>query len=70
MQSTCESWRAILQEMFFPGIYEDAQLASPLKVGDRRVYAYFKVLIEFKDDITFKVPTRERSKVLIPMKRD
>lgn len=60
--------RAILQEMFFPGTYEDAQLASPLKVGDRRVYAYFKVLVEFKDDVTFKVPTRERSKVLISMK--
>lgn len=60
--------RAILQEMFFPGTYEDSQLVSPLKVGDRRVYAYFKVLVEFKDDVTFKVPTREKSKVLIPMK--
>jgi hypothetical protein len=55
--------RGLLQEMFFPGAYEDATLAPPLKIGDKRVYAYFKVLIEFKDSVTFKIPTKEKSKV-------
>lgn len=55
--------RRILQEMFFPGTYEDARLDAPLEVGDLRVYAYFKVLIEFKDSVTFKIPTKEKSKV-------
>ena len=55
--------RGLLQEMFFPGTYEDATLAAPLKVGDQRVYAYFKVLIEFKDSVIFKIPTKEKSKV-------
>lgn len=55
--------RGLLQEMFFPGAYEDATLAAPLKVGDLRVYAYFKVLIEFKDSVIFKIPTKEKSKV-------
>ena len=57
--------RGVLQEMFFPGIYEDASLAAPLKVGDQRVYAYFKVLVEFKDSVIFKIPTKENSKVFI-----
>jgi hypothetical protein len=55
--------RVSLQEMFFPGSYEDAKLESPLKVGDQRIYAYFKLLVEFKDNATFKVPTKEKSKV-------
>jgi hypothetical protein len=55
--------RGLLQEMFFPGTYEDATLAAPLKVGDQRVYSYFKVLIEFKDSVIFKIPTKEKSKV-------
>lgn len=55
--------RGILQEMFFPGTYNNSELASPLKVGERRMSAYFKVLVEFKDDVTFKIPTREKSKV-------
>jgi hypothetical protein len=55
--------RRVLQEMFFPGTYEDAHLEAPLEVGDRRVYAYFKVLVEFKDSVTFKIPTKEKSKV-------
>ena len=57
--------RGVLQEMFFPGIYEDASVAAPLKVGDQRVYAYFKVLVEFKYSVIFKIPTKEKSKVFI-----
>lgn len=57
--------RGVLQEMFFPGAYEDATLAAPLKVGDQRVCAYFKVLVEFKDSVTFKIPTKEKSKVVL-----
>jgi hypothetical protein len=55
--------RGILQEMFFPGTYQDAEFAQPLKPGDQRICAYFKVAVEFKDNIIFKIPTRERSKV-------
>src|ERR1700737_747615 len=44
--------RSILQEMFFPGVYEDAKVLPPLKVGDTRIYAYFKLLVEFKDNVT------------------
>jgi hypothetical protein len=55
--------RRILQEMFFPGTYEDAHLEAPLEVGDRRVYAYFKVLVELKDNVIVKIPTKEKSKV-------
>jgi hypothetical protein len=57
--------RACLQEMFFPGSYEDAKVASTLKVGEQRVYAYFKLQVEFKDSVTFKVPTKEKSKVTV-----
>jgi hypothetical protein len=56
--------RGLLQEMFFPGFYEDASLAAPLNVGDRRVYAYLKVLVEFRDSVIFKIPTKEKSKVV------
>ena len=56
--------RGVLQEMFFPSLYKDAEVAEKLKVGDRRVYPYFKVLVEFKDDVIFKIPTKEKSKVL------
>jgi BLTP1 N-terminal region len=56
--------RIILQEMFFPGSYEDAAVAVDLSPGDRRVYAYFKVFVEFKDAVTFKIPTKEKSKVI------
>ena len=55
--------RGVLQEMFFPSTYEDATVAPPLKVGDTRIYAYFKVLVEFKDNVIFKIPTKEKSKV-------
>ena len=55
--------RAVLQEMFFPGTYHDASLSPALNVGDRRIYAYFKVLVEFKDTVIFKIPTKEKSKV-------
>jgi hypothetical protein len=55
--------RGVLQEMFFPGTYEDATVATQLKVGDTRVYTYFKVLVEFKDNVIFKIPTKEKSKV-------
>ena len=55
--------RGVLQEMFFPGMYEDATLAPRLKVGDRRVYEFFKVLVEFRDYVIFKIPTKEKSKV-------
>lgn len=61
--------RGVLQEMFFPGTYEDATVAPSLKVGDTRVYAYFKVLIEFKDNVIFKIPTKEKSKVIHPTLR-
>jgi hypothetical protein len=56
--------RGILQEMFFPGTYEEATVAPSLNPGDRRIYAYFKVLIEFKDNVILKVPTKEKSKVI------
>ena len=55
--------RRILQEMFFPGTYEDSSVAPPLNTGDVRVFAYFKVVMEFKENVVFKIPTREKSKV-------
>jgi hypothetical protein len=54
--------RGILQEMFFPGIYEDAAVSPYLSPGDRRVYASFRVLVEFKNTVTMKIPTKEKSK--------
>jgi len=54
--------RGILQEMFFPGVYEDTYVGPRLNPGDRRVYAYFKVLVEFKNAVTLKIPTKEKSK--------
>lgn len=56
--------RGMLQEMFFPGTYEDATVQPVLNVGDRRVYAWFKVFVAFKDSVTFKIPTKETSKVV------
>src|SRR5579862_6816431 len=54
--------RGFLQEMFFPGVYEDATITPRLSPGDQRVYAYFKLLVEFMDVVTFKIPTKEKSK--------
>jgi len=58
--------RTVIQEMFFPGSYEDAVISPALNPGDRRIYAYFKVLVEFKGDVTFKIPTKETSKAFGP----
>lgn len=54
--------RAELQRVFFPGLCKDAVPASQLPVGSDRVPTIFNFYLEFSDEATLKVPTREDSK--------
>ncbi|KAI1193682.1 hypothetical protein F5X97DRAFT_313265 [Nemania serpens] len=54
--------RAELQRVFFPGLCKDAIPASQLSVGSDRVPTIFNFYLEFGDEATLKIPTREDSK--------
>ncbi|KAI1182293.1 hypothetical protein F5B17DRAFT_421045 [Nemania serpens] len=54
--------RAELQRVFFPSLCKDAVPASQLPVGSDRVPTIFNFYLEFSDEATLKIPTREDSK--------
>ena len=55
--------RVPLQGMFFPAIAKDAvETQLPTSPGEARQYAGFKLAIVVKDEVIFRVPTRELSK--------
>lgn len=54
--------RTDLQALFFPGLHKDAIRAELLKPGDLRMSTIFKLVVEFEEQTTWGVPTREESK--------
>ncbi|KAL9044137.1 MAG: hypothetical protein Q9214_002704, partial [Letrouitia sp. 1 TL-2023] len=54
--------RADLQSVFFPTSYRDATAATPLSPGQARISTEFKLVIDFDQETTFMIPTRESSK--------
>ncbi|KAI4209611.1 MAG: hypothetical protein LQ351_007460 [Letrouitia transgressa] len=54
--------RADLQSVFFPSSYRDATTATVLSPGQPRISTEFKLVIEFDQETTLMIPTRESSK--------
>ncbi|KAI9749143.1 MAG: hypothetical protein M1815_002726 [Lichina confinis] len=54
--------RSELQSMFFPRIFKDSTPYRTPEPGQRRIAPVFKVLIELRDTVTLRIPTREPSK--------
>lgn len=54
--------RIPLQTMFFPTLYRDSEPSAAPGPGELRVYKGFDVMLEVKDELRFRVPTREPSK--------
>ncbi|TVY35227.1 Protein CSF1 [Lachnellula subtilissima] len=54
--------RADIQRVFFPSLCKDATPAKNLMPGQFRVPTEFKLYIEFDDETTLRVPTKEESK--------
>lgn len=54
--------RAGLQNVFFPNSYRSSEPSHRLSPGELRRNTVFKLCIEFNDDVTLRIPTREESK--------
>ena len=54
--------RSNLQAIFFPPLHADATVATALTKGQIRVSTVFQIGIEFEDEVTLRIPTREESK--------
>lgn len=54
--------RAGLQNVFFPNSYRSSEPAHRLSPGELRRNTVFKLCIEFNDEVTLRIPTREQSK--------
>ena len=54
--------RTGLQAMFFPSLLKDTLPHAHLIPGQTRISTHFKLLIEFEDQTTLRIPTRESSK--------
>ncbi|CDO69204.1 hypothetical protein BN946_scf185042.g106 [Trametes cinnabarina] len=54
--------RVLLQHVFFPPTYSDAQPTPRLKPGDMRMWTGMKVFIELRDGVAMQIPFREPSK--------
>ncbi|KAI4162480.1 MAG: hypothetical protein LQ342_003895 [Letrouitia transgressa] len=54
--------RADLQSVFFPTSYRDATAATSLSPGQTRISTEFKLVVEFDQETTLMIPTRESSK--------
>ncbi|MCJ1389681.1 hypothetical protein MMC18_002538 [Xylographa bjoerkii] len=51
-----------LQAVFFPGIHADTMITKALTPGQTRVSTVFQVVVEFENEVTLRIPTREESK--------
>ncbi|CAB4400532.1 unnamed protein product [Rhizophagus irregularis] len=56
--------RSILQNFFFPPIYRNANQTKKLSPGQDRIHTTFKIFIQFEDQVTLRIPTKEPSKDL------
>lgn len=54
--------RADIQRVFFPSACKDAAPSKHLGPGEPRVYTEFKLLVQFDEETTLRVPIREESK--------
>ncbi|EXJ89095.1 hypothetical protein A1O3_02159 [Capronia epimyces CBS 606.96] len=54
--------RAEIQTAFLPNSYRSATPASPLQIGESRVSTVMLIRVDLEDEVTLRVPTRERSK--------
>lgn len=54
--------RIEIQTAFLPNAYRSAAPAAPLKMGDTRVSTVMTIRVDLEDEVTLRVPTRERSK--------
>ncbi|EXJ64029.1 hypothetical protein A1O7_00364 [Cladophialophora yegresii CBS 114405] len=54
--------RLELQTAFFPNPYRTMTPASPVKPGEARQYTMMTIRVHLEDEVSLRVPTRERSK--------
>lgn len=54
--------RIELQTTFFPNPYRSESPASNVKVGDLRQYTAMTIRVDLEDEVSLRVPTRERTK--------
>lgn len=52
-----------IQQAFTPTTFYDQKSTLKLRPGDQRVHTALKIFVEFSEGTTFRVPTRETSKV-------
>ncbi|OAL47530.1 hypothetical protein IQ07DRAFT_682357 [Pyrenochaeta sp. DS3sAY3a] len=57
-----DRYRAIFQNMFFPGAHVDGVPAKGLKPGEARVLSVFKLYLSIEEDTVLRIPIREPSK--------
>ena len=62
MTDSRDSFRAILQQAFFPPSFTDATPITLLRPGDSRIWPCMKLLVELRDGVTLQIPFREPSK--------
>lgn len=60
--------RIPLQSMLFPTLYRNSKPSEEPFPGTLRTYVGFDVLLEVKDEVIFRIPTREQSKDLAMLK--
>ncbi|OAG40367.1 hypothetical protein AYO21_05458 [Fonsecaea monophora] len=54
--------RIEIQSAFFPNSYRSVSATPPVKVGDVRQYTVMTIRVDLEDEVSLRVPTRERSK--------
>ncbi|KIW24638.1 uncharacterized protein PV07_10342 [Cladophialophora immunda] len=54
--------RIEIQSTFFPNPYRSVSPAPPVKVGDVRQYTVMTIRVDLEDEVSLRVPTKERSK--------
>jgi len=57
-------FRAELQRIFFPSIYQNATETQPRRTGQERIFPYLKIVLEARNGLLFEIPFREASKVI------
>ncbi|CAG8439893.1 14436_t:CDS:10 [Funneliformis mosseae] len=54
--------RSILQNFFFPPVYRNGEQTKKLSPGQDRLHTSLKILIQFKGQVTLRIPLKEASK--------
>jgi hypothetical protein len=56
-------FRSLIQPFFFPYAYRNLEVTKLPKKGNTRVFTNFNVHVELAGETTWRLPTREQSKV-------